>query len=299
MTRTLPQKTAVRFAPSPNGHLHLGHAYSALMNQLVARETGGRLLMRMEDIDSTRCRPEFESAICEDLGWLGFEWEVPMRRQSEHLAEYTAALDDLERRGLVYPCFCSRGDIMSGVAPRPSWPCDPDGTPLYAGTCKQLTASQRERRMAAGEKASYRLDMDRALRVGGYGLTWNEYREGAEAAEEDATPNVWGDAVLARKDIATSYHIAVVVDDAAQGVTDVVRGEDLFAATSLHRMLQDLLDLPAPSYHHHTLLRDGAGQKLSKSLRAKSLRAYRQEGVSADEVRAKIGLPERAMATKV
>ena len=298
MTRTLPQ-TVVRFAPSPNGHLHLGHAYSALMNQLIARETGGRLLMRMEDIDTTRCRPEFETAICEDLGWLGFQWEEPMRRQSEHLGDYTAALEDLERRGLVYPCFCSRGDIMSVVAPRPSWPTDPDGTPLYAGTCKQLTASQRERRMAAGEKASYRLDMDRALRVGGFGLTWNEYREGAEPVEEDASPNVWGDAVLARKDIATSYHIAVVVDDAAQGVTDVVRGEDLFAATSLHRMLQDLLDLPAPSYHHHTLRRDGAGQKLSKSLRAKSLRAYRQEGVSAEDVRKRIGLPARAMATKV
>lgn len=295
MTRTTAP-TVVRFAPSPNGHLHLGHAYSALMNQLIAAETGGRLLMRMEDIDSTRCRPEFESAICEDLSWLGFEWETPTRRQSEHLADYTAALEELERRGLVYPCFCSRGDIMSVVAPRPSWPTDPDGTPLYAGTCKHLSKSQRERRMAAGEKASYRLDMDRALRLGGYGLTWNEYREGAEPVEEDASPNVWGDAVLARKDIATSYHIAVVVDDAAQGVTDVVRGEDLFAATSLHRMLQDLLDLPAPSYHHHALLRDGTGQKLSKSLRAKSLRAYRQEGVSADEVRARIALPVRAMA---
>ena len=294
MTTTF-NRTVVRFAPSPNGHLHLGHAYSALMNQLIARETAGRLLMRMEDIDTTRCRPEFEAAICEDLAWLGFDWEKPVRRQSEHLSDYTSALESLEQRGLVYPCFCSRGDIMAVVAPRPSWPTDPDGTPLYAGTCKHLSRRERDRRLAAGEKASYRLDMDRALRVGGYGLTWNEYREGSQPVEEQASPNVWGDAVLARKDIATSYHIAVVIDDAAQGVTDVVRGEDLFMATSLHRMLQDLLDLPVPSYHHHVLLRDGAGQKLSKSLRAKSLRAFRQEGYSADEVRARIGLPKQAM----
>ncbi len=289
--------TVMRFAPSPNGHLHLGHAYSAMMNQLIAREMGGRLLMRMEDIDTTRCRPDFETAICEDLDWLGFEWETPMRRQSEHFADYASALEGLEARGLVYPCFCSRGDIMAVVAPRPSWPTDPDGTPLYAGTCKHLSPRERERRLAAGEKASYRLDMDRALRMGGFGLTWNEYREGSECIEEDASPNVWGDAVLARKDIATSYHIAVVIDDAAQGVTDVVRGEDLFMATSLHRMLQDLLDLPAPNYHHHMLLRDGAGQKLSKSLRAKSLRSFRQEGRTAADVRARIGLPDRAMGS--
>ena len=298
MTSSFAQ-TVVRFAPSPNGYLHLGHAYSALMNALVTRETGGRLLMRMENIDTTRCRPEFEAAIDEDLGWLGLRWETPVRRQSDHLADYAAALDDLETRGLVYPCFCSRGDIMAVVAPRPSWPIDPDGTPLYAGTCKHLSPRERARRLAAGEKASYRLDMDRALRVGGYGLTWNEYREGAECGEEDASPNVWGDAVLSRKDIATSYHIAVVVDDAAQGVTDVVRGEDLFMATSLHRMLQDLLDLPAPNYHHHVLLRDSAGQKLSKSLRAKALRTFRQEGQTLDDVLARIGLPKTVMGSAV
>ncbi len=294
MTTTF-NRTVARFAPSPNGHLHLGHAYSALMNQLVTRETGGRLLMRMEDIDTTRCRPEFEASICEDLTWLGFAWEHPLRRQSEHLGEYAAALDSLERRGLVYPCFCSRGDIMSVVAPRPSWPTDPDGTPLYAGTCRHLSQKERERRLAAGEKASYRLDMERALREVARDLTWSEYRETGRPADHAATPAVWGDAVLARRDIATSYHIAVVIDDAAQGVTDVVRGEDLFQATSLHRLLQELLDLPAPAYHHHRLLRDAAGQKLAKSLRAKSLRTFRQEGRSREDVLARIGLPTQVM----
>ena len=295
MTTTFT-RTVVRFAPSPNGHLHLGHAYSALMNQLIARETAGRLLVRMEDIDTTRCRPEFEAAICEDLAWLGLAWERPVRRQSEHLADYAAALENLERRALVYPCFCSRGDIMAVVSPRPSWPTDPDGTPLYAGTCKHMSPKERERRLAAGEKASYRLDMERALRATDQSPTWTEYRERGAPVAQAASPAVWGDAVLARKDIATSYHIAVVVDDAAQGITDVVRGEDLFQATSLHRMLQDLLDLPAPAYHHHHLLRDGAGQKLAKSMRAKSLRSFRQEGRTREEVLARICPPERAMA---
>lgn len=284
-------RTVVRFAPSPNGHLHLGHAYSALMNGLLARETGGRLLLRMENIDTSRCRPEFESAICEDLAWLGLAWEEPVRRQSEHFADYTSALEHLEARGLVYPCFCSRGDILANAASRADWPVDPDGTPLYPGTCRHLSAAARAKRFAAGERASYRLDMQAALRLAGPQVTWSEYRGGSRGFEERATAAVWGDAVLSRKDIATSYHIAVVVDDAVQGVTDVVRGEDLFMATSLHRILQTLLDLPAPNYHHHALLRDGAGQKLSKSLRAKALRAFRQEGYSAAEVKQRIGVP--------
>lgn len=285
-------RTVVRFAPSPNGHLHLGHAYSAMMNALLAQETAGRMLLRMENIDTTRCRPEFESAICEDLGWLGLTWDGPVRRQSDHFSDYAAALDNLERRGLVYPCFCSRGDIMAKAASRSNWPVDPDGTPLYPGTCKHMAPAARAKRFAAGERASYRLDMDRALRMVGSDLAWNEYRGGSLRFEERASPAVWGDAVLSRKDIATSYHIAVVVDDAAQGVTDVVRGEDLFMATSLHRILQVLLDLPPLNYHHHALLRDSAGQKLSKSLRAKPLRGFRQEGYSAENVRARIGLPK-------
>ncbi len=304
-------RTVVRFAPSPNGYLHLGHAYSALMNGLVARETGGRMLLRMENIDIARCRPEFETAICEDLAWLGLTWETPYRRQSDHFADYAAAMDQLERRGLVYPCFCSRGDIMAAVAGRDRWPVDPDGTPLYPGTCKNMSPVQRRRRLDAGERASYRLDMAKAVAAlaaapgGGEprsaastnsALTWTEYRGGVDRRQERAQPKLWGDAVLARKDIATSYHIAVVVDDAAQGVTDVVRGEDLLMATSLHRLLQALLDLPAPNYHHHGLLLDGSGQKLSKSLRAKPLRIYRQDGHSVASVLERIGLPPTTVA---
>ncbi len=299
-------RTIVRFAPSPNGYLHLGHAYSALMNALVARETGGRMLLRMENIDTARCRPEFETGIREDLAWLGVAWDTPVRRQSDHFADYAEAMERLERRGLVYPCFCSRGDIMAAVAGRASWPADPDGTPLYPGTCKHLSPGQRRRRLDSGERASMRLDMEAAvaaLRVptaaspAGPPLGWTEYRGGAERRREQAEPTLWGDAVLARKDIGTSYHIAVVVDDAAQGVTDIVRGEDLFMATSLHRLLQALLGLPAPDYHHHGLLVDGTGQKLSKSLRAKPLRTYRQDGYSVAGVLERIDLPRTVMGT--
>lgn len=288
-------RPVLRFAPSPNGYLHLGHAYSALMNALIAGEVGGRLLLRMEDIDVSRCRPEFERAIAEDLRWLGIDWEEPVRRQSEHLADYAGALDRLERRGLVYPCFCTRGDVAAAVSHRHDWPRDPDGTPLYPGLCKHLSPVARRKRLAQGEKASYRLAMDRAIATLGAPLTWSEFGGGAVRRERQASPEVWGDAVLSRKDIATSYHIAVVVDDALQGVTDVVRGEDLFMATSLHRMLQALLDLPAPCYHHHALVRDTSGQKLSKSLRAKPLRTFRQDGMSVRAVLAKIGLPASAM----
>ena len=219
-----------------------------------------------------------------------------MWRQSDHFKDYSDALKRLERRGLIYPCFCSRGDIMAAVSSRPNWPSDPDGTPLYPGTCKFLSAERRAQRFAAGERASYRLDMDRAVAAVGHKLTWNEFRGGSQRFEEEATPASWGDAVLSRRDIATSYHVAVVVDDASQGVTDVVRGEDLFMATNLHRLLQALLDLPAPNYHHHALLRDSAGQKLAKSLRAKPLRTFKQEGQTRDTVLGRIGLPRFDLA---
>jgi glutamyl-Q tRNA(Asp) synthetase len=292
-------RTVVRFAPSPNGYLHLGHAYSALMNGKLAAETGGRFLLRMENIDTTRCRPEFEAAVLEDLAWLGLTWERPVWRQSDHFRDYADALARLERRGLVYPCFCTRGDIMAAVAARPNWPSDPDGTPLYPGTCKHLSPERRAQRFAAGERASYRLDMERAMAAVDHPLSWTEYRGGSQPFEERATPAIWGDAVLSRRDIATSYHVAVVVDDASQGVTDVVRGEDLFMATNLHRLLQALLDLPPPNYHHHALLRDSAGQKLAKSLRAKPLRAFRQEGFTRAEVLQRIGLPNWRGALRV
>ncbi|WP_036261273.1 tRNA glutamyl-Q(34) synthetase GluQRS [Methylocapsa aurea] len=284
MTRSFPNPV-FRFAPSSNGYLHLGHAYSALMNFDMARASGGRLLLRIEDIDIERCRPEFEQAIYEDLRWLGLSWEEPVRRQSEHFSDYAVALDRLTERRLTYPCFCTRGEIITAVAGKSDWPRDPDGSPLYPGACKHLSKEERRRRLAAGQPAARRIDMDAALAAAKLQLGWREFGAGAQMRDVAAEPARWGDAVLSRKDVQTSYHIAVVVDDALQGVTDVVRGEDLFMATSLHRLLQALLDLPAPSYHHHMLLRDASGQKLSKSLRAKSLRALRQEGVSSAAAR--------------
>ena len=291
MTRSFSNQT-FRFAPSSNGFLHLGHACSALLNFEMARATGGRMLLRIEDIDLDRCRPEFEQAIYEDLDWLGLSWELPVRRQSRHFDVYAGALDRLRARKLVYPCFCSRGEIMASVASRPDWPRDPDGSPLYPGLCKRLSEAERNRRLASGRQAAMRIDMAAALKAVGFPLGWRE-RRGADTEPDGrdikAAPALWGDALLARKDIQTSYHIAVVVDDALQGVSDVVRGEDLFMATHLHRLLQALLDLPAPDYHHHGLLRDASGQKLSKSLRAKSLRALRHEGLSPDAARELIG----------
>jgi glutamyl-Q tRNA(Asp) synthetase len=298
MTRSFSNQT-FRFAPSSNGFLHLGHAYSALLNFDLARATGGRMLLRIEDIDLDRCRPEFEQAIYEDLDWLGISWEVPVRRQSQHFDVYAAALDRLRADKLIYPCFCSRGEIMASVAGKPDWPRDPDGSPLYPGLCKHLSEAERKRRLASGRPAAQRIDMAAALKAVGFPLGWREARgAGADADGRDMTANpaLWGDAVLARKDIQTSYHIAVVLDDALQGVSDVVRGEDLFMATHLHRLLQALLDLPAPSYHHHGLLRDASGQKLSKSLRAKSLRALRQEGLSPGAARNMLGSESIALS---
>jgi glutamyl-Q tRNA(Asp) synthetase len=289
-----------RFAPSPNGYLHLGHAYSALINHQMAQTLGGTLLLRMEDIDIGRCRPEFEQAIYEDLRWLGLAWQEPVRRQSEHFDAYAAALARLTKDGLVYPCFCSRSEVGSVLTDQPDWPRDPDGSPLYPGTCKHLSHAERAARLASGQPAALRLDMEAALtRVAGRlgrPLGWREYGGGLQGREVTAEPALWGDAVLSRKDIPASYHIAVVVDDALQGVTDVVRGEDLFQATGLHRLLQVLLDLPAPCYHHHELLRDAAGRKLSKSLRAKSLRTLRHEGLTPEAVTAQFSLAERDFA---
>ena len=298
MTRSFSNQT-FRFAPSSNGYLHLGHAYSALLNFDLARATGGRMLLRIEDIDLDRCRPEFEQAIYEDLDWLGISWEIPVRRQSQHFDVYAAALERLRGRKLVYPCFCSRGEIMASVAGKPDWPRDPDGSPLYPGLCRHLSEAERSRRLASGRQAAYRIDMAAALKAGGARIGWREWRAGgagADGREIMAEPALWGDAVLARKDIQTSYHIAVVIDDALQGVSDVVRGEDLFMATHLHRLLQALLDLPAPGYHHHGLLRDASGQKLSKSLRAKSLRALRQEGLSPEAARNMLGRESIALS---
>jgi glutamyl-Q tRNA(Asp) synthetase len=283
-----------RFAPSPNGFLHLGHACSALLNFDAAQRVGGRFLLRIEDIDPTRCRSEFEAAICEDLGWLGITWETPVRRQSDHLADYRAALDRLAALGLLYPSFESRAEIAALVKAREAegtWPRDPDGAPLYPGTAKSLPAGERERRLRTGAPFALRLDMDAACRLAG-DLTWTEHGSGpaGETGEIVASPKVWGDVILARKDTPTSYHLSVVIDDALQGVTNVVRGQDLFQSTAVHRLLQRILDLPQPVYRHHDLIRDSAGKKLSKSSRAIGLRELRAGGMTADGVRRLIGL---------
>jgi glutamyl-Q tRNA(Asp) synthetase len=279
-----------RFAPSPNGYLHLGHAYSALLNFDLARAAGGRLLLRIEDIDPARCRPEFEAAIYQDLAWLGITWETPVRRQSAHLAEYRAATDDLAGLGLLYPSFESRAEIARMVAAeeaRGPWPRDPDGAPLYPGAVPDAAADP----IRAGAPMALRLEMAAACRVAGR-LSWQERGQGPEGqtGTVDAKPEDWGDVVLARKETPTSYHLSVVIDDALQGVTDVVRGQDLFWSTSVHRLLQQLLGLPQPAYRHHALARDAAGAKLSKSTGSTALRALRAGGVTPADIRRMVGL---------
>lgn len=283
-----------RFAPSPNGHLHLGHALSALVNFDMARAAGGRLLLRIEDIDAARCRPEFEQAIYEDLAWLGIAWEQPVRRQSAHLDDHRAALAKLEAQRLTFPSFESRAEIARLVSDRESharWPRDPDGTPLYPGAARQMQPEERASRVARGDAYAIRLDMVRAVEDLSP-LHWLESGAGpfGEHGEVAADPEAWGDVVLARKETPTSYHLAVAIDDALQGVTHVVRGQDLFWSTSVHRLLQSLLDLPTPAYHHHRLILDDAGRKLSKSTQATGLRELRAQGASAHDVRKMVGL---------
>ncbi len=261
-----------RFAPSPTGYLHLGHAYSALFAWRAAREAGGRFLLRIEDIDRMRCRPEFTAAIIEDLGWLGLDWDGAVRKQSEHFADYRAALEKLEARGLIYPCFCTRADIAAEIARAGGAPQGEEG-PLYPGTCRTLSPAERERRVAAGESYALRLDVASAVAQTGP-LVWEEDERGPIAAQ----PELLGDVVLARKDVPTSYHLAVTVDDALQGVTLVTRGEDLFAATHIHRLLQALLDLPMPRYRYHRLLTDASGKRFAKRDKALTLRALREAG---------------------
>jgi glutamyl-Q tRNA(Asp) synthetase len=284
-----------RFAPSPNGYLHLGHAFSALLNADLAREARGRLLLRIEDIDVTRCRPEYERAIYEDLAWLGIEWEQPVRRQSGHFDAYREAVAKLAAMGLVYPTFESRGDIAQMVAERgEAWPRDPDGAPLYPGRRDAMTDAERQARMQAGEPYALRLDMMAAVARAGP-LRWREEGAGpnGESGIVDARPGVWGDLILARKDVPTSYHLSVVVDDASQGVTKVVRGQDLFWSTSVHRLLQALLGLKQPYYRHHRLVLDADGRKLSKSTKATALRELRAKGATPTDIRREIGMPQR------
>ncbi len=268
-----------RFAPSPTGHLHLGHAASALF---AARSAGpdGRFLVRIEDIDATRCRPEFTAAILEDLAWLDLTWETPERRQSEHLDTYGAALDRLAAMGLLYPCFCTRKDIQREIGDIHRAPHGPDG-PLYPGTCRALTAAEAADRRAAGDAYALRLNMAEARRRVGP-LTWID----RAAGRQEARPDSFGDVVLARKDTPTSYHLSVTVDDALQGITLVTRGHDLFEATHVHRLLQALLDLDTPDYHHHPLLTGPDGRRLAKRDQSLTLRALRDGGATAEAVRA-------------
>jgi glutamyl-Q tRNA(Asp) synthetase len=287
-----------RFAPSPNGYLHLGHAYSALLNYDMARDANGRLLLRIEDIDAARCRPEYEAAIYEDLGWLGIAWQPNVRRQSEYFEDYQAAVAKLEAQALVYPSFESRSEISALVAERDRrghWPRDPDGVPLYPGGARKMPRAERERRRRDGEPFALRLALDAAVARAGV-LTWTETGLGpqGQTGVVVAAPQMWGDVVLARKEAPTSYHLAVAIDDALQGVTEVVRGQDLFCSTSIHRLLQALLGLPEPLYHHHKLILDPGGRKLSKSTLATSLRELRAGGATPLDIRRMVGLGSRA-----
>jgi glutamyl-Q tRNA(Asp) synthetase len=282
-----------RFAPSPNGRLHLGHALSALLNAQMAQKRGGRLLLRIEDIDLTRCTPELEQAVIDDLIWLGIPFEQPVRRQSEHFALYEEALDRLKVMGLVYPAFLTRGEVKARVSAVERegglWPRDPDGAPLYPTEERSLGEAERAQMLASTERHSWRLDIDNALRLIGKPLIWQETGDGPQG-EMPADPAAWGDVVLWRSDAPSSYHLAVTVDDAAQGVTHVVRGLDLFHATSVHRLLQELLGLPEPIYHHHRLILGPDGRKLSKSLGDTALSALRAEGKTPSDIRAMVGI---------
>ncbi len=277
------ERPVYRFAPTPNGRLHLGHAYSALINAESAERSVGRLLLRMEDLDRSRCKAEYETDALDDLAWLGVNTEPVIRRQSEHASDYAAAYCELEARGLLYSCFCSRDEIERASAAT-GLGRDPDGAPLYPGTC-------RAKREALPHRVAptLRLDMARALALAPSELFWREFGEGDVEHRQRADAAAWGDAALKRRGAPATYHLAVVVDDALQGVTDVTRGRDLFAATGLHRLLQELLKLPSPRYRHHRLVLDAAGEKMSKSASSTPLFSLRERGVSAGDIREALG----------
>jgi glutamyl-Q tRNA(Asp) synthetase len=279
-----PDQPIFRFAPSPNGRLHLGHAYSALLNARMSTEMNGEYLLRIEDADASRSRSEFETAISNDLAWLGLHFPAPARRQSEHVDDYARALASLESRALVYPCFCTRSEVeraSEGLR-------DPDGAPLHRGACAIASAAENATRQSAGARPAIRVNMKRAVSIAPR-LAWREYGEGLREEIVDADPAVWGDVVLQGKQLPASYHLAVVVDDAIQGVTDVVRGADLYHATSIHRLLQALLGIEAPRYRHHRLVRDASGAKMSKSAQSQPLSILRDQGFGAQEIRAALG----------
>ena len=276
-----PDLTVTRFAPSPTGYLHLGHVRSALQGWRAARSAGGQFLLRLEDIDPTRCRHEYAAAILEDLAWLGLGWDGPVRKQSEHFDDYRRALDRLEAMGVLYPCFCTRREIQDEITRAGGAPHAQSGPP-YPGTCRRLASRRRAEKRRSGIDYALRLDLARALALTG-AIEWIE--EGENGAHRKlADPAPLGDVVLARKDVPTSYHLAVTVDDAVQGVTLVTRGEDLATSTHVHRVLQALLDLPTPRYRHHGLVTDAAGRRLSKRNQALTVRAMRESGISRAEI---------------
>jgi glutamyl-Q tRNA(Asp) synthetase len=284
-----------RFAPSPTGFLHLGHAYAALFAYDAAKRASGRFLLRIEDIDAERCRPEFEAAIKEDLRWLGADFEEPLRRQSEHLSDYAAALERLDSKGLLYPCFCTRKEIAeeiarAGIAPQAT-EMGPDG-PIYPGTCRSLSPEVWKKRIAEGAPYALRLDMAKAVASLTQELSFEELGRGpnGETGKRIARPLLFGDVVLARKEMPTSYHLAVAVDDAIQGITLVTRGEDLFPATHVQRLIQALLGLATPAYCHHRLILDAQGRKFSKRDKAVTLAELRRLGLSPLDIRARAGL---------
>jgi glutamyl-Q tRNA(Asp) synthetase len=281
-----------RFAPSPSGYLHLGHAYAGLVAFECARAGGGRFLLRIEDIDVSRCRPEIEAGINEDLRWLGLNWDGPVRRQSEQQGDYRQMLERLHDLGVLYPCFCTRRQIRAEIAHAGQAPHGPAGETIYPGICRSLGNAERARRVAAAEPFALRLDVARAMALTGP-LTWHVVRAGPMRA----TPELLGDVVLARKVVPTSYHLAVTVDDAMQGVTLVTRGEDLFPATHVQRLLQALLGLPTPRYYHHHLIADSTGLRMAKRNRAMPLRTSRQSGRRPDDIWRLIGLPDPVPAT--
>ncbi|HZY66959.1 MAG TPA: tRNA glutamyl-Q(34) synthetase GluQRS, partial [Devosia sp.] len=276
----------LRFAPSPNGYLHLGHAYSALFTDFWKGRLGGTFLLRLEDTDTTRCRPEFADAIAEDLRWLGLSWPEPVMVQSQRFPLYAEAADRLRRRGLLYPCFCSRTEVAAHAVGT-----DPDGAPLYGGTCRHLGEDDARERLARGDPVQYRLDGAAATALTGpISFTVAAPTPLDRPQIRYARPELWGDVVIQRKDTPTSYHLSVVVDDAAQGITHVTRGRDMEAATDIHVLLQMLLGLGQPIYTFHKLILGDDGKKLSKSKGSPTLRSLRESGWSPADVRTAVGL---------
>ena len=286
-----------RFAPSPNGELHLGHAFSAILNFELAKRSHGKFLLRIEDIDEARSTPENISAIYRDLKWLGLDWTQPIRRQSDHIGTYRAALSKLEALGLLYPCFATRKEILNAATEKfgTTPPRDPDGAIIYPGLYKNINSVDLAARRANGEPFALRLDIQKAATLFTATNQWppkyTEISIDGKPTTYQTDPARWGDVIIARKDLQTSYHLSVVVDDAIQKITHVVRGLDLKPATDIHRLLQTFLELPAPVYHHHRLINDETEQKLSKSAGSKKLRQLREEGITPKMIWNQLGFP--------